>query len=73
MKIFVKVKPGSKQEKVSREGDEFVVWVRERAVEGKANEAVRKILAKEFGVPLAKVVIKTFSGRKKIVEIATSK
>lgn len=69
MKIFVRVKPGSSLEKIEREGDEYIVWLREKAIEGKANEALRKILAREFHVSVKQVVVKTPTGRKKIVEI----
>lgn len=57
MKITVRVKPGSKKgPSVEQAADRsFVVYVRELAVEGKANEAVVKILAKHFGVPKSKV------------------
>jgi uncharacterized protein YggU (UPF0235/DUF167 family) len=69
MKIFVRVKPGSSLEKIEREGDEYIVWLREKAIEGKANEALRRVLAREFGVPRKDVVVKTPTGRRKVVEI----
>jgi uncharacterized protein len=50
--VVVKVKPGSRKGplvKVGADG-ELTVYVRERAVEGRANEAVIKLLAKHFGV-----------------------
>lgn len=70
MKLVVKVRPGSSVEKVVKEGDEYGVWVKEKAIDGKANEAVRKSLARAFGVPVGKITIKTPRARKKIVEIA---
>jgi len=45
MKIQVKVKPNSKTEELSREGDSFIVRVKEPPKEGKANQAVIKLLA----------------------------
>ena len=57
MKIQVKVKPNSKTEEVSQEGDSFIVKVKEPAKEGRANRAVTKLLAKHFGVPRSQVKI----------------
>ena len=51
MKIQVKVKPGSKTEELSREGDSFTIKVKEPPKEGKANQAVIKLLAEHLGVP----------------------
>lgn len=63
MKIFVKVKPNSKKESVERvtqptldlessksEMVEYKVSVKEPPIQGKANEAVIKALAKYFDV-----------------------
>ncbi len=51
MKIEVVVKPGAKKEQVVPAGEnKFKVSVKERPVEGRANEAVREILADYFGV-----------------------
>jgi uncharacterized protein (TIGR00251 family) len=50
--ISVRVKPGSRKGplvEVGRDG-ELTVYVREPALEGKANEAVVKLLAKHLGV-----------------------
>ena len=56
MTIEVKVKPGSKKEEVVSAGEAlFRVSVKERAVEGKANEAVRYALAEYFKVSRSKV------------------
>lgn len=70
MIINVKVKPGSREEKIEKISDgEYVVWLTERAEKGKANTALVKILANEFGVSSKDVVIKNPTSRKKIVEI----
>ena len=66
MKIQIKVKPNSKTEEVSQEGDTFVVKVKEPPKEGKANQAVVKLLAKHFGVSQGQVRI--LSGFKSKVE-----
>ena len=47
MLIKVKVHPRSKKEEV-KEGEVWEVWVREPPLEGRANEAVIKLLKKYF-------------------------
>lgn len=57
MKIEVTVKPGARREEVVPAGEgRYRVAVRERAVEGKANEAVREALAEHFGVAKSRVL-----------------
>ena len=70
MKISVKVIPNSKIEEVIREGDRFLVRVKEPAKEGKANGAVIKSLAAYFKVPQRQVVISSgFGSRNKVIEV----
>jgi len=57
MKIQVKVKPNSRSEEVSREGDSFIVKIGEPPREGKANQAVITLLAEHLGVPKSRVRI----------------
>ena len=71
MKIQVKVKPNSKTDEVSREGDSFIVRVREPPKEGKANQAVIKLLAEHFGVPQSQVrILSGFRSSNKVIEVA---
>jgi len=71
MKIQVKVKPNSKSEEVSREGDSFIVRVKEPPREGKANQAVITLLAEHFGVPKSRVrILSGFRSKNKVIEIA---
>ena len=71
VKIRVKVMPNSKTEEVVKEGDGFLVRVKEPAKEGKANNAVIKLLADYFGVPQKEVVISSgFGSRNKVIEIS---
>ena len=71
MKIQVKVKPGSKTEELSREGDSFIIKVKEPPKEGKANQAVIKLLAEHFGVPQSQVrILSGFRNRNKVIEVA---
>lgn len=71
MKIFVKVKPSAKIEKVEKiSGNVFMIEVKEPAEKGLANEAVIRALAKHFGIAKSRIGI-TFgrTSRQKIVEI----
>ena len=71
MKILVKAKPSSKEEKVEKiDETNFVVSVKEPPVKGKANEAIRNALAVYFktGSSCVKIVA-GFSSRNKIIEI----
>ena len=71
MKIKVKVKPNSTTEEVSREGDSFIVKVKEPPREGKANQAVIRLLAEHFGVPKSRVrILSGFRSKNKVIEVA---
>jgi hypothetical protein len=72
LKIQVKVKPRSKTEDVTREigGEVYVVRVKEPPVEGKANRAVLKLLARHFGVPESRLrIVSGLTGKNKVVEV----
>jgi uncharacterized protein (TIGR00251 family) len=70
VKIRIKVIPNSKIEGVIKEGDGFLVRVKEPAKEGKANRAVIKLLADYFGVPQRQVAISSgFGSRNKVIDI----
>jgi uncharacterized protein len=70
-RFAIRVRPGARRESVGgRHGDALVVAVTAPAVEGKANEAVRKALAKAFGVRKQDVAIVVGErGRDKVVEV----
>jgi len=71
MKIQVKVKPSSKTEEITHEGDSFIVKVKEPPKEGKANQAVIKLLAEHFDVPQSQVrILSGFRSRNKVIEVA---
>jgi uncharacterized protein YggU (UPF0235/DUF167 family) len=55
--ITVRVKPGSKKGPLVEVGDDgaLTIYVQERAVDGKANEAVTKLLAAHLNVPRSRV------------------
>jgi len=73
LKIKVRVAPRSSRDEVVKTGDDYVVRVRAQPREGRANEAVIKLLADYFGVTRSSVRITSgLSGRNKIIEIRTA-
>jgi uncharacterized protein (TIGR00251 family) len=71
LKIRVNVKPNSKTEEVSQEGGNFTIRVKEPAKEGKANQAVIKLLARHFGVCQSQVrILSGLTSRNKLIEVA---
>jgi uncharacterized protein (TIGR00251 family) len=71
----VRVRPGARRDQVGGRwagprGAALIVAVAAPAVEGKANEAVRRALAKAFGVRRSEVrIVAGERGRDKIVEL----
>ena len=58
VRISVKVKPNSKKELVEQTGEkQYNVRVKEKAIEGRANEAVVKLLSQYFGCPKSNVSV----------------
>ncbi|MBR9679474.1 MAG: DUF167 domain-containing protein [Candidatus Altiarchaeota archaeon] len=70
MKLRIKVKPGALQNKIE-EGNVWTVWVKEKAKDGKANQAVIKLLSKHLSVPSSAVsIIAGTSSRNKLIKIS---
>jgi hypothetical protein len=71
MKKQVKVKPNAKQSKVIYTDDgSLIVHLKSPPVDGKANQELITILAREFNVTKGDIAIKHGAGsRQKIVEI----
>jgi len=71
MKINIKAKPNSREEKVEKvDENNFVVSVKEKPEKGKANDAIRNALAVYFKIASARVkIVGGYSSRNKIVEI----
>jgi uncharacterized protein (TIGR00251 family) len=71
MKISVKTIPHAKSEEVIQQNNILIVRVKAPAKEGKANDAVIRLLSEHFHVPKSHVSIVTgHTARNKIVEIA---
>jgi len=71
MKIFVRVKPKAKEEKVIRiSNTNFKVSVKEPPEKGKANYAVLKALADYFSTSQSNIkIISGFASKLKVIEI----
>ena len=71
MKIIVKAKTNSKENRVEKiDESNYVVHVKERPVDGKANSAIIKILADYFGTkPYLMEIISGDWSKTKIIEI----
>lgn len=71
MKLAVTVRPGCRTEAIEeRPGGPLFVRVRAPAKEGRANEAVVKLVARHLGVPRSAVrVVRGLRGRDKLLEI----
>jgi uncharacterized protein (TIGR00251 family) len=71
MKIFVDAKPNAKTPKLEElDSAHFKISVKEPAREGKANNAIIKILAKHLGIFASQIaLVKGAAGKKKVFEI----
>lgn len=71
MTISVKVKPNSKVSGVEIAGNnEYILRVKEKAQDGKANSAAIKLLSKYLGIPKVRIsIIRGHTSRNKIISI----
>ncbi|MEG0363314.1 MAG: DUF167 domain-containing protein [Aurantimicrobium sp.] len=71
MRVVVRVKPGSSKGPLVESDEEgLVVFVREKAIDGAANEGVIKLMADHFDVPKSRVrVVRGHTARIKQIEI----
>jgi uncharacterized protein len=72
VRIAVRVQPRARKDEIGGErGGVLIVRVTAPPVEGKANDAMRKLLAKRLGIAPGRVsVVRGATGRDKLVEIA---
>jgi hypothetical protein len=69
MKIFIKVKPQSKKEKIEKVADNnFIIFIKEQPVNNKANLAIIKLLSEYFKTSNIKI-ISGFRSKNKIIKI----
>lgn len=71
MKIIVRAKPASRENTVEKISEnEFVVYVKEPPVDGRANEAILKLLAEYFHISRSLVEISSGHwARVKVIEV----
>ncbi|GAA3899709.1 DUF167 family protein [Microbacterium invictum] len=71
MQITVRVKPGSRKGPlVESDAGSLTLFVRDRAVDGAANDAVVRLLADHFGIPQRDVtILRGHTSRIKRVEV----
>lgn len=73
MRVTVTVKPGSKAPGIEQSGETLIVKVRERAIEGAANDAVIRAVAEHYHVAPSRVqLIRGARSRTKILEVPLS-
>lgn len=71
MKIFVKAKPGAKEEKIEKlDESHFEVWVKEPPIKGRANDAIIAALAQYFNLPKSNLrIVSGSAAKQKIIDI----
>lgn len=71
MKIIVKTKPGAKIDKVEKIDEaNFLVYIKEPPINGRANAALVKLLATHFDIsPSLVEIISGYMARVKVIEI----
>ena len=69
--MTVRVRPGSSRNEIAGEQDGvLIVRVSAPPVEGKANKAVCKLLAKHYGIPPSRVeIVRGHNARDKVVRL----
>ncbi len=69
-KIAIRVIPKSRHQKLKFEGDTLKVWVQSPPIEGRANDELIEVLAKNLKVSKIDIaIISGFSSKNKLVDI----
>lgn len=66
-KIKIRVHPNSSQEKVKETSEGLEIWLKEKPLDGKANDSLVKILKKHFKKEVK--IVSGFSSRNKIIKM----
>lgn len=70
MFVTVRLQPKSSQNRLEQDGEGYKAWVSAPPVDGAANEALIKLVARHFKVAPSKVkLVKGHSSRSKTIEI----
>lgn len=71
MKFFVTAKPMAKEERVEKiDSEHFVVSVKEPPIQGRANQAILKALARFLDVAPSRLrILSGYTSRQKVIEI----
>lgn len=71
MKISVKIKPNSKESGVVvAPNNEYILRVKEKAIDGRANAAAIKLLSEYLGISKSRIsIIKGHTARNKVIKI----
>lgn len=73
MIISVRLQPKSSQNRLEQDGETYKAWVSAPPVDGAANEALIKLVAKHFGVAPSKVnIVRGHTSRNKVLKIDQS-
>ncbi len=71
MKVFVKVKPKAREEKIEKvDVSHYIIHTKELAEKGKANEGVISIISGYLSIPKSKIaIVSGFKSRLKVIVI----
>lgn len=70
MKISIRVKPKSREERLEKTTEGYVAYVKEQPLEDRANRALVRLLSEYFGVPKSRIsIVSGMKSKQKIVEI----
>ena len=71
MKYTITVKPGTSQEKIiEKTPGELTIYLRAKAHDGEANEALIKFLSKHFKIPKTSIkIVRGHKSHQKIIEL----
>jgi uncharacterized protein len=71
MKLFIKIKPNSKQSKIEQlDNKNYIIWIKEPPIENKANLELIKALSKHLKIPKSNIkIVKGIKSKNKVIEI----